>query len=279
MNRLPAVVAALGLVASSLVAAVPLAHAEAAGAYNDAACRPSARHPYPVVLLHGTSSSTKDFDVLGPLLASEGYCVFAENYGADPTGTLKGNGIVRVPEAVAEVSGQIAEVLQTTGAEQVDLVGHSQGAMIAEAYAKQNPARVHAEVLLAPPTHGTTLGGLVASRTATPGLRASNDRLLARSCPSCVDMENDSDYVRSLNEGGITVAGVHYAVLATRQDSTVTPAGTASFIQEPGVANAFVQDVFPGTFLMHGRMPRDARVHEWVSDVLQAWSPAASEVR
>jgi triacylglycerol esterase/lipase EstA (alpha/beta hydrolase family) len=45
---------------------------------NDWSCRPTAAHPYPVVLVHGTfGNMTDSWQALSPLLANNGYCVFA----------------------------------------------------------------------------------------------------------------------------------------------------------------------------------------------------------
>ncbi|WP_157556538.1 hypothetical protein [Nocardia acidivorans] len=55
--------------------------------------------------------------------------------------------------------------------------------------------------------------------------------------------------------GPITVPGIRYAVLATRDDTTNTPAGVASFTDEPGVDNEFIQDLRPGA-VAHTIAPR-----------------------
>ena len=45
-------------------------------------CSPSPRHPYPVVLVHGTAEDEgSNWVSLAPLLANNGYCVYAFNYG------------------------------------------------------------------------------------------------------------------------------------------------------------------------------------------------------
>src|SRR4051795_5036208 len=46
-------------------------------------CQPSAAHPRPVVLVHGTfADMSNSWQALSPLLHNRGYCVFALNYGS-----------------------------------------------------------------------------------------------------------------------------------------------------------------------------------------------------
>lgn len=56
-------------------------YGSAAGS-NDWNCVPSAAHPEPVVLLHGLGANRFNmFTTISPLLANEGYCVFAPTFG------------------------------------------------------------------------------------------------------------------------------------------------------------------------------------------------------
>src|SRR5262245_31811834 len=49
---------------------------------NNWSCRPSAAHPRPVVLVHGTiENQTNNWQAASATLANNGYCVFAFNFG------------------------------------------------------------------------------------------------------------------------------------------------------------------------------------------------------
>src|SRR5689334_21589562 len=51
---------------------------------NSPTCRPPAQHPYPVVLLPGTYG-VSTWQLIGPRLASLGYCVHTLSYGHSET--------------------------------------------------------------------------------------------------------------------------------------------------------------------------------------------------
>lgn len=228
-------------------------------------CSPAVEHPYPVVLLHGTMDDMTAWNALSPRLIAAGYCAYTITYGAG-AGFLPFGGVGPVERSAAEVAAFINSVLEATGAEQVDIVGHSQGGLIAEYYAKNlgQAVKVHGELLLAPTTHGTNLLGLVDLANGVPAVRDVIDTaLLPTFCAACADQETGSNLVRALNSGPIAQPGVRYAVLATRDDTTATPAGAASFIDETGVTNQFVQDLYPSA-VSHKDMSSAPVVVEWV---------------
>src|SRR5580765_6556825 len=94
---------------------------------NNWSCKPSARHPRPVVLVHGTFADMSDsWQALSPLLHNHGYCVFALNYGASAGSDSFGiYATGDIAQSAAQLSDFVDRVLAATGARRVDLVGHS----------------------------------------------------------------------------------------------------------------------------------------------------------
>src|ERR1019366_8836035 len=133
------------------------------GANNN--CKPGSAHPYPVVLVHATfADEGSNWVTLAPLLANNGYCVYAFNYGETILSGLFGNidGLGNIEHSAEELSSFVNKVLSKTGATQVDMVGHSQGGMMPNYYIKLlgGASKVHTLIGLSPSNHGTTVSGL-----------------------------------------------------------------------------------------------------------------------
>jgi len=73
---------------------------------NDFSCQPSAAHPRPVVLVHGTfADMSNSWQAISPLLHNRGYCVFALNYGSHGGGGAVGvYGVGDIRESAAELN-------------------------------------------------------------------------------------------------------------------------------------------------------------------------------
>ncbi len=215
-------------------------------------CRPSATHPYPVVLVNGTFEVMQDsFDYLGPRLARAGYCVFGYNYGATVY-PPQVQATAPVDDSVQALAAEVRTVTRATGSSKVDLIGFSQGGLLTELYTKfGGAASVHSVTALAPTTHGTTLLGLGTLAAHIPGAR---DVFTAVGCPACNDQIVGSAVIAKLNKGPIAQPGVRYTVIDTRYEEVVTPAGS-SFIHERGVTNEYVQSFDPTDVDEHVVLP------------------------
>ena len=232
------------LLLTAAVVAVPAATAQASTAsstgWNDYSCEPSAAHPDPVVLVHGTfANGTDNWLALAPYLEARGYCVFSLDYGQLP-GVPLVYGLGPIDESAAQLQVYVDKVLAATGAAKVDLVGHSQGGMMPRYYLKflGGAAKVDTFVGIAPDSHGTTLDGLTKLLPYFPGA----EDVIASAAPALADQVAGSAFLTKLNAGGDTVPGVHYTVIATRYDEVVTPY-TSQFLSGSDVHNVLIQNL------------------------------------
>ncbi|WP_369270091.1 esterase/lipase family protein [Streptomyces sp. R11] len=234
------------LLLAAAVAVVPATTAQAAetaatthSGWNDYSCKPSAAHPRPVVLVHGTfANSVDNWLGLAPYLKNRGYCVFSLDYGQLP-GVPFFHALGPIDKSAEQLSAYVDKVLAATGAAEADLVGHSQGGMMPRYYVKflGGAAKVNALVGIAPNNHGTTLGGLANLLPYFPGA----EDLLSTATPALAQQMAGSAFMTKLNEGGDTVPGVRYTVIATKYDEVVTPYRT-QFLNGPDVKNVLIQD-------------------------------------
>ena len=249
---------------------------------NNWSCKPSAEHPRPVILLHGTyANMSANFANFALPLKREGYCVFARNYGSYPYGlgvfpAIKGLAAIRTSSR--ELRDYVDRVLRETGAEQVDLVGYSQGGLVARAYLKwdggTNPAdpsqnKVHELIGLASANHGGTAWGLTTMVRWFQKWKQVKDIW----GPSSVDLTEGSPFLHALNDAGQTEPGVEYTMISTAFDQINLPYSKAFLTQGPGaiVHNVTVQDGCVQDLSDHFSIPFSPRVHGLV---LQALDPA-----
>ncbi|MFI1101286.1 esterase/lipase family protein [Streptomyces melanogenes] len=233
--------AALLLAAAATAVPATAAHAQSApsSGWNNYSCKPSAAHPRPVVLVHGTfGNSVDNWLALAPYLVNRGYCVFSLDYGQLP-GVPLFNGLGHIDKSAEQLDGFVDNVLAATGAPKADLVGHSQGGMMPRWYLKflGGASKVNTLVGIAPDNHGTTLLGLTALLPYFPG---AGD-LLNLATPGLADQVAGSPFLAKLNAGGDTVPGVHYTVIASKYDEVVTPY-RSQFLNGPDVDNVLIQD-------------------------------------
>jgi triacylglycerol esterase/lipase EstA (alpha/beta hydrolase family) len=263
--------AGAGLLAAVLLAAGTTTTAAAApsSGFDNWACKPSAAHPNPLVLLHGLGGNGPgNYSFLGPYLAAKGYCAFTLTYG-QATPAIPVGGTVSIVRSSAQIEAFVDQVRAATGAAKVDIVGHSEGAFqsLYGPKVRGYAGKVGKVVALAPPTHGTTFAGLVSVGDYL-GLRPLVDRVLRDfGCPACDEIIVGGSEVAKLTAGPIAQPGVKYTVIASRLDALVTPHET-SFVREAGVKNQFVQDTCPLDPVGHVGLAFDPTVAQLVANAL-----------
>lgn len=243
---------------------------------NDWSCRPSADKPRPVVLVHGTlGGGTTNWATYGPLLHNEGYCVYTLTYGATPGAPWPLTELGGVSDIRGVSAPQVAEfvdrVLESTGAEQVDLVGHSQGTLVSGLVAKlERPGRVHTVASIAPLWHGS--GGSLVDLALTGSTGGDRARAELAAVP-LMQMLPGSLLLQDLWDGGTPYApGVHYLNVATRYDEAVLPY-TSGLVDGPLTTNVVVQDGCEQNLSEHVAVASDPRAADYVLNALDPRHP------
>lgn len=233
---------------------------------NYADCEPSAEKSNPVVLVPGTfERSAQNWLTLSPELAKKGYCVYAMNYGLTHAGPSTGD----IEESAVELKEFVDNVLQLTGAEKVDIIGHSQGGMMPRQYLKFLDGENYVENLIAfvPSNHGTEgFFGLERLNSGTADIT---------SCKACQQQLVGSDFLENLNQGNETPGNVSYTVISTKTDQVVIPY-TSAFLNGPAkhVSNITIQDYYPLNFAGHQEIVYDRLSFSFVFDALENRGPA-----
>ena len=232
---------------------------------NDPACRPSASHPRPVVLLHGTDSSAyADFSGLAPMLAKQGFCVYAINYGGSAGATTFGTEDIRL--GAPAVRAFVDQVRSWTRADRVDIVGYSQGATVGRYVVNKLGAAAVTDrwIGLAPPSHGSTFYGLgLLTRISVVPQLVSPKPVN----PSMLQQVAGSRFLRELNTPTETVPGVRYLTIRTAVDEVIQPS-TSGILRDGAARDVVIQERCPADMTGHFRMPYDAVAANLVVDDL-----------
>ncbi|WP_405485063.1 esterase/lipase family protein [Nocardia sp. NBC_00511] len=203
----------------------------------------------PVLLVHGTNASVEQS--LGPVrdgLLEDGRCVYGLDYDSrQPLST-----------SADYFTAAVDRILELNHTDAIDLVGKSQGGLIARAVSLEFAARpvnpIKTVVAISGPQHGVnqTVAGIdvTALVAQVPGL---HDRM-----PALADMLAGSAYLTELNSGPMTAPGVRYTMIASRDDQIATPFTTA-FIDAPDVTNIVIQDGCPDDHAGHLAETSDPR--------------------
>lgn len=221
---------------------------------NDWTCTPTAEHPRPVILVHGTGANRQtNWATYVPLLKNNGYCVFGPTYGITSPGSAFG-ALAPLDRSAREFAVFVDDVLAATGADKVDIVGHSQGTLMPNYYVKflGGAAKVDKYVSLAPLWLGAGAfwAGEITAMTKQYGLGPLQQQTFGKLCAACLDMAPGTDFVDRMNEGGLYAPGVAYTNIATRYDELVVPY-TSGLVPGPNAVNIVVQDQCPLDYSEH----------------------------
>ena len=235
---------------------------------NNWSCTPSSAHPDPVVLVHGTlANAAFSWQAISPELANAGYCVFALNYGKNGSSLGRFYGLTDIASSAAELKTFVDQVLASTHAAKVDIIGHSQGGMMPRYYIKNlgGAAKVHTLIGLAPSNHGTTVLGLNAllNNLKIAGVPVTT----LAGCVSCTQQILPSSFISDLNAGTEAPAGPRYVNIESRYDEVVTPY-TSAFLSGPNVQNITLQSQCGWDFMEHIGMPYDPVARQDILNIL-----------
>lgn len=248
-------------------------------------CIPGPQRPHPVVVLPGADGTTDQtaaqWEPMLIALRADGGCAFLFQGGIIKGRRWAGD----VPSEARQVADFVAKVRAATGAGQVDIVAHSAGTFVAQYYLKvlHGAAAVRDVVLLAPESRGCDGAGLltqygidnppmtpVQAAEVAPYLVSALAIMFPGMAPA-MQMSPTSEVYKAVFDGPVTQPGVHYSVLATRNDRVATPAVTCSLIDEPGVSNVVYEDRFPtAPPVTHSSLRSSPDTTAWVVQQLQS---------
>jgi len=219
----------------------------------------AADEPRPIVVVAGLMEDRKTVAPLADFLKSKGFDVTVYV----PPGL--GFGDINVyAEAVGKI---VQDVRERTGADEVDLIGHSQGGVTARRYAQiAGPeAPVHTLLSMGSPQQGTDYGALANILVAMgllDGIQGAKQLIVG------------STFLNELNERSDPTPGdTRYVAIGTRLDQVTKPVARSAI---PGGEHVVMQEACPGRNVGHFGLLSDAWVQQVVLSVL-AGGPAKGD--
>lgn len=240
---------------------VPAAAPTAAGDTAEAASptpgatagQPAPRDPVVIVpgTLAGEALLSVDIQSLADALRDEGYATYIY--------WLPGLGLDDMRETAAGLPAFVDDVLAWTGADAVDIVGHSQGGLLARWYIRflGGESVVDSLITLGTPHYGTQLANLASLYGLWNCL----------GFPLCTQAAVGSSFLAELNAGDDTYGDVGYTTFTTRLDEIVLPY-TNALLRGDGNTDVIVQQQCPLRLVEHLGLPSDAAVQGGVVDAL-----------
>lgn len=211
----------------------------------------------PVVIVGGflTGQPIADFFYAGlaDRLRADGYQTFI--FGPVDFGTAD------IRDSAASLNSFVDNVRATTGAQKVDLIGHSQGGLTSRYYVKSlgGAAEVDSLISLSSLHYGTAIANL-------------GSFLLLGDCAGlagCQQMSVGSSFLDELNAGDDTIGNVSYTNIVTVWDELVIPYWSGFLHNDGNNTNVTVQSQCPFEFVGHAGMASNATVYSGIVDALR----------
>ncbi|GIM86104.1 alpha/beta fold hydrolase [Salinispora arenicola] len=221
------------------------------GDARDTAAGTAAATDNPVIIVGGLSGIAVAYGPLAARLKHDGFRPFVYE--------LPGLGFGDIPTSARAFADYVDQVRATTGAAQVDLVGHSEGGLVARYYLKRlgGTGSVGRYVSLGSPQYGT----YVANILAFLGLGS------CAGVVACQQMTIGSDFITDLNAGDDTPGSVSYTAVRTRQDQLVRPVDNAMLAD--GATNVLIQSSCPWRLVGHLGLVLDGTTYTVIRQALR----------
>lgn len=223
--------------------------ATAATTASAAPAQPAAA-PDPVIIVNGTGGPAFYYEPLKARLEASGHRTWIFQ--------LTNLGLGDIPSTTRDLARFVDGVRAQTGAARVDLVGHSQGGLVARQYVKfeGGASTVDSLVMFGAPNHGTLVANL--ARLFTVGTCVG--------IVACHQMTIGSAFLANLNAGDDTIGSVSYTSFYTAYDEVVVPYTTSAL--DDGATNVKIQSQCPFRFLEHVAGIHDGTLFSGIRDAL-----------
>jgi triacylglycerol lipase len=206
--------------------------------------------PDPVVIVGGTFGPAFFYEPLAHRLREDDHQPFI--FGLTDLGTGD------IAATARDLAAFVDDVRSRTGAEKVDLVGHSQGGLVARQYVKflGGESTVDSVISMGAPHYGTAVANIA-------------DFFGGGSClgiVACEQMAVGSDFLAALNEGDDTIGAVRYTNYYTSLDELVRPVRNAELAD--GATNVLIQSQCPVRVVEHVGLALDGTVYSGIRQAL-----------
>ena len=170
-------------------------------------------------------------------------------------------GMADIRASAASLDRFVDDIRATTGAQKVDLIGHSQGGLTGRYYIKSlgGAAEVDSMISLSSLHYGTAVANL-------------GSFLLLGNCigiAGCEQMRIGSSFLNELNAGDDTIGDVVYTNIVTVWDELVIPYWNGFLQNDGNNTNITIQSQCPFRFVGHAGVASDATVYSGVVDALR----------